>query len=68
MILSETIFIDRQPVGIVRMNSNTGQFDFSPREGISLLSKKRWSDIDKLKGYREHGGILEREKCHSDQP
>jgi hypothetical protein len=37
MILSETIYIDRQPVGVVRHDSYTGQIKFSPIQGKSPL-------------------------------
>jgi hypothetical protein len=58
MILSETIYIDRQPVGLVCHDSNTGQVKFSPIQGTSPLPDKRWRDVDELKqalfqAYRE---------------
>jgi hypothetical protein len=49
MILSETIFIDHRPVGVVRHDSHTGQVKFSPIKGTSPLPDKRWRDVDKLK-------------------
>jgi len=49
MILSETIFIERQPVGVVHHDSYTGQVKFSPTQGTSPLPDKRWRDVDKLK-------------------
>jgi hypothetical protein len=49
MILSETIFIDRQPVGVVSHDSHTGQVKFSPIQGKSPLPDKRWRDVDELK-------------------
>lgn len=49
MIVSETIFVNRQPVGMVRQDSNSGQIDFSPLNGKSLLPQKRWRDMDELK-------------------
>ena len=49
MILSKTIFINCQPVGMVRQDSNSGQIDFSPLNGKSLLPQKRWRDMDELK-------------------
>lgn len=49
MILSETIFIDRQPVGVVRHDSHTGQVKFSPIQGKSPLLEKRWRSVDELK-------------------
>ena len=49
MILAETIYVDRQPIGMVREDSNTGQLDFSPHEGKSLLPQRQWRDIDELK-------------------
>ena len=58
MILSETIFINRQPVGVVRHDSNTGQVKFAPIKGTSPLPEKQWRDVDELKqalfqAYRE---------------
>jgi hypothetical protein len=49
MILSETIYIDRQPVGVVRHDSHSGQVKFSPIQGKSPLPDKRWRDVDELK-------------------
>ena len=49
MILSETIFIDRQPVGVVRHDSHTGQVKFSTIQGKSPLPEKRWRSVDELK-------------------
>jgi hypothetical protein len=49
MILSETIFIDRQPVGVVLHDSHTGQVKFSPIQGKSPLPDKRWRNVDELK-------------------
>ena len=49
MILSETIFIDRQPVGVACHDSLTGQVKFSPIQGKSPLPKKQWRDVDELK-------------------
>ena len=49
MILAETIFVDRQPVGIVRQDSNTQQIDFSPLKGKSLVTDRSWESIDDLK-------------------
>lgn len=49
MILSETLYIDRQPVGMIRQNSNTGQISFSPTDKKSLIQARNWSSIDELK-------------------
>ena len=49
MILAESIFVNHQPVGIARMDSNTGQFSFSPLRGKSPLSDKQWRNVDELK-------------------
>ena len=49
MILSETIFIEQRPVGIVHQDSKTGQVKFSPIQGKSPLPDKRWRDVDELK-------------------
>ncbi len=49
MILSETIFIERRPVGVVRQDSKTGQVIFSLIQGKSPLPEKRWRNVDELK-------------------
>ena len=49
MILAETIFVNQQPVGMLREDSNSGQIGFSPLKGKSLLPQKRWRDVDELK-------------------
>ena len=49
MILSETIFIDRQPVGVVCQDSHTGDVKFAPIKGTSPLPEKQWRDVDELK-------------------
>jgi len=49
MILSETIFIEQKPVGVVLQDSDTGQVKFSPIQGKSPLPEKRWRNVDELK-------------------
>ena len=49
MILSKTFFVDRQPVGMIREDSDTGQVDFSPLKGKSPLPQRQWGDVDELK-------------------
>ena len=49
MILAETLYIDRQPIGIVRQDSHSGQIVFSPLEGKSPLPQRRWRSVDELK-------------------
>jgi hypothetical protein len=49
MILNETMYVNRQPVGVVRRDSNSKQIAFSPISGKSLLPVKEWASIDELK-------------------
>ncbi len=49
MILTETIFLDGAPVGVIRQNTNTQQIAFSPIKGPSRLPEREWSSIDELK-------------------
>ena len=49
MILAETIYVNRQPVGMIRQDSLSGQIGFSPFEGKSSLPQRRWKDVDELK-------------------
>lgn len=61
MILSETQFLDGVPVGMVRQDTNTGQFAFSPIKGRSRLPAKDWKSINELKAavceaYQKKGG------------
>ena len=49
MILTETIFVEGAPVGVVRQDINTRQIAFSPIEGRSRLPAKDWKSMDELK-------------------
>jgi len=49
MIVAATIFVNRQPGGVVRQDSNSGEIDFSPHEGLSPLSQRCWKGVDALK-------------------
>ena len=49
VILSETIFCEGAPVGVVRQDSNSEQINFSPIKGKSPLSDQSWSSVDGLK-------------------
>lgn len=49
MILAETIFVDRRPVGMLRQDSNSGQIGFSPLKGESPLPDRTWDSMDQLK-------------------
>lgn len=49
MILTETIFFKGAPIGAVRQCSFTGQIDFSPLKGKSLLADRSWDSVDQLK-------------------
>ena len=49
MILTETIFVEGAPVGVVRQDINTRQIAFSPIEGQSRLPAKDWKSMDELK-------------------
>jgi hypothetical protein len=49
MHLTETIFIDDKPIGVVRQDSNTREIAFSPIEGQSRLPEREWASIDELK-------------------
>ncbi len=49
MILAETLFIDSQPIGMVRQDSNTGQFNFSPLKGKSPVPDRSWDSVAELK-------------------
>jgi hypothetical protein len=49
MILVETIYINRQPVGVVRQDTNRKQIAFSPISGKSLLPVTEWASVDELK-------------------
>jgi hypothetical protein len=49
MILTETIFQNRQPIGRIFSDTNTGLFAFSPTSGHSPLPDREWRDVDELK-------------------
>ena len=49
MILAETIFVNQQPVGVVRQDSDSGLIDFSPTDGKSLIQDRNWSNVDELR-------------------
>ncbi len=62
MILRETIYFNRQPIGMIRMDSKSGEIDFSPLKGKSPLSDQSWDSVDELKlavikaySYKEEG-------------
>ena len=49
MKIVESVHVAGKPVGMIHQDSNTGQLDFSPHEGKSLLPQRQWRDIDELK-------------------
>jgi hypothetical protein len=49
MILTETIFVNKKPVGVVRHCTQSNQFAFSPINGPSLIPAREWPNIDELK-------------------
>ena len=49
MILAETIFLEGVPVGVVRQDTITRLFAFSPVFGRSRLPAKDWKSVDELK-------------------
>lgn len=49
MIVAETIFVDQQPVGVIRQDTNTKQANFSPIDGKPRLPDREWESIDELK-------------------
>ena len=49
MIISESIFKDRVPIGRIFSDTQTGLFAFSPTKGQSLLPDREWRDVDELK-------------------
>ena len=49
MILTETIFLEGAPMGVVRQDTNTRQIAFSPIKGQSRLQAKGWKSMDELK-------------------
>jgi hypothetical protein len=62
MILTETIYVNKKPVGVVRHCSNSNQFAFSPINGRSRVPEREWPSIDELKqaviaAYSERGGV-----------
>ena len=48
MILTETMFIAGDSVGVVRYNTNTGLITFSPVKPLSMLQEREWKSIDDL--------------------
>jgi hypothetical protein len=49
VILTETIFLEGAPVGVVRQDTITRQIAFSPIKGPSLLPVREWESMDELK-------------------
>lgn len=49
MILTETIFVEGAPVGVVRQDTMTHQIAFSSIKGKSRLPAKDWKSMDELK-------------------
>lgn len=49
MILYETIFSNRQPIGRVFSKANTGLFAFTPAKGASPIADRERCDVDELK-------------------
>ena len=51
MIIAETIFVDRLPIGRILMSSDSQDlaFHFEPAEPPSKLHKRIWQSIDELR-------------------
>jgi hypothetical protein len=49
VIISQTIFQNRQPIGRIFSDTSSGLFSFVPTKGASRLPDQRWADVDELK-------------------
>lgn len=49
MILTETIFLQGAPVGVVRRDDFSGEIAFSPHKPPSKLPLREWKSVDELK-------------------
>lgn len=49
MKLTESLYVDGQPVGMIIQHSQSGAIAFIPKEGIEPLPKRTWRSVDELK-------------------
>jgi hypothetical protein len=49
MILSETIYVNGEAVGMIRQDTNSQAIAFSSTRGHSPLPEQEWGSIDTLK-------------------
>lgn len=49
MIVSETIYVDGEPIGVIRQDITTKQIDFSPIKSPSKLPQCDWRGVDQLR-------------------
>ena len=49
MTLTETVYFNGEPVGVIRQDTSTGQIAFSANNGQSRLPAQEWDSIDQLK-------------------